>query len=250
MKKTNYSKLLITTINNKKMKKLNYTILAIGIAVCLFACKKSDNVYTSSGAINITNAIVGGGTLTFNGIMQTISVNAYQTLPVNSGQQVISLYVAGKPATATAPAVPAIPYYTSSLNVSNGAFYSLFLSGTYPTVDSLTIKEQAPFLYSDSVYSVRFINLSQGGVPISVNIKGNANGSEASSLSYKAYSTFITHPAIRATPTYVFEFRNATTGTLVTSYTLTTPYFHKVTLALGGVVGGSPSPSVIRDNDY
>jgi hypothetical protein len=237
------------------MKTLIRTTLIFTLATCFFACKKSTDTSTvAAGVLNVTNAVVGGATITLNNNAivssnNTVGVNAYAWLPLASGSIPVNLGVPAKAATPTTPIVPAVPYYNTTLAVDNSSNYSLFLTGTSPsTIESVLIKESYPYAYADSTCGVRFINLAPGSSPVSVNVKGSANGSEVNTLAYKAYSGFVKHPAKKLNPNYIFEFRDATTGALISSYTLTTPYFHNVTLVLRGIVGSSAGVTI--DYDY
>jgi hypothetical protein len=242
------------------MKTLVQTTFILGMAICLLACNKStDTGPTASGVINVTNAVVGGTTVTLtvpNSIVSssnTVGSNAYAWFPLVSGNVQVSLGVPAIAATATTPAISAVNYYSQTLTVDNSTNYSLFLTGTSPaSVESVLIKETYPRAYADSICGVRFINLSSGGNPISVNIKGSANGSEVSSLAYKAYGTFKQYPAKAVNKTILFEIRDAGTGVLLyptngSGYSLNVPYFHNVTLAYRGTGGGV---GIIVNNDY
>jgi hypothetical protein len=239
------------------MKTLIKTTLAVGIVACLYACKQ--NILTpdtNAGAINVTNAVINGSTvnmmageppyLTTNG--NNISSFGYAFIPLPGGQVPIVLSVPAIPASPGTPATPAVTYYTGNLSVNGTSNYSLFLTGvSQAAVDNVLIKETYARTYPDSVYGVRFIHLATGTNPISVDIAGNTNGSEVSSLGYKAYSGFIKHPANNANQSYNFEFRDQASGTLLTSFTLTTPFFHNVTLAFAGSAGNY---TVVQDNDF
>ena len=237
------------------MKTLKTVILIVGICTCFAACKNTTNPGPNAGGVlNITNAVVGGTTITLtsnNSIASTnntIGNNAYASLPLATGNISFNLGIPAIASTPTTPAVPAILYYQNNLDVSSGSNYSLFLTGASPSaLDNILIKENYKQTYADSVCGVRIINLAPGSNPISVNLAGNPNGSEINNLAYKGYSNFVQHPAKNANSTYIFEFRDAASGTLITSYMLNTPYFHNVTLALSGTVG---AVSVICDNDY
>ncbi len=174
------------------MKTLIQAITALSIAICLFGCNKTtDTAPIASGTINVTNVVAGGATITLtnNGIISsnnTVGNNATAWLPLVAGNVPINLGVPAIAATATTPAIPAVTYYSQSLTVDNNTNYSLFLTGASPAaIESVLIKETYPRAYADSVCGVRFINLSPGSNPISVNIKGNINGSEVTSLAYK-----------------------------------------------------------------
>jgi hypothetical protein len=235
------------------MKKLNF-LLASLIAIWAFSsCKKSvDVLQLDGGSINVTNAIVGASTLnmmTPNGVISasnTISANNYAIMPVKSGSNSLSFGLAGVAATSTDPAIPAVVYDTQTVSIDNTSRYSLFLAGTSTSaIDNILIKESYTQIYADSVCGIRFINLAPSSNSINVNLQGSANGSEASNLAYKAYSNFKQYPAKMVNASYIFEFRDATTGNLLATYKLSTPYFHNVTLCLNGFGTG-----VILDKDF
>ncbi|MDB5141646.1 MAG: hypothetical protein JWQ66_359 [Mucilaginibacter sp.] len=242
------------------MKNLTKALFTIGISVSLFACKKSvDPVTLDGGAINITNAVVGGATITFStnssiiSSNNTIGSNSAALLPIASGQTAVTVGVPAVAATATAAAIPAVVYYNQTLTVDKSANYSLFLTGTSVSViDNVLIKENFQRTYADSVCGIRFINLAPGSNPISVNIKGGANASEVTSLAYKAYSNFKQYPAKSVNKTILFEIRDATTGALLyptngSGYTVNVPYFHNVTLVYRG---NGTNVGIILDNNY
>ena len=245
------------------MKSFIKTACAIGIVSCLYACKQNNvNPQPNAGAINVTNAVINGNTINFftnqpsylTSNNNTVSSFGYTFIPIAGGQQQITLNIPAVPAvpaspgTPATPATPAITYYTGTISFNANANYSLFLTGaSQAAVDNVLIKETYPRTYADSVFGVRFIHLATGTDPISVDIAGNANGSEVQSLAYKAYSSFIKHPANNANQTYTFEFRDQASGTLLTSFTLTTPFFHNVTLAFAGSAGNY---TVVQDNDF
>ncbi len=221
------------------MKTIIKTILALSLGICLFACTKSNAVYTKSGAISIVNVVTGGANIYLNNSTGgAVSNNSAATFPLLAGQVQVSL------STLATTTVPSVTYYNQLISMTGTGNISLFLSGPSPAnVDTTRINETYKN-YADSLCGVRFINLAPGSKPISVNLKGNANGSEVNSLAYKSYSSFIPYTAKVANPSYVFEIRDAATGNLITSYTLATPYFHNVTIALRGLTGGSPAAGV------
>jgi hypothetical protein len=232
------------------MKNVKKIALAMGISIYLFACKQEIITIPQTASINVTNAIIGGAKLSLNTDLQTVANNGYGKYILYAGQSQVNLYVPAVAATSIAAAIPAVTYYNETITTVSNGFYSLFLSGASPSqVDATLITETYPYAYVDSLVGVRFINLSPNSNPISVNIKGNTNGSEVASLGYKAYGNFKTYAAKKVNPSYVFEVRDAGTGNLITSYTLTTttPLFHNVTIALRGLIA---SPGIIIDNDY
>lgn len=99
---------------------------------------------------------------------------------------------------------------------------------------------------------VRFINLSAGSAPISVNVQGNANGSTVSSLPYKSLTDFMNFATKTANTQYIFEFRDAASGTLLTTFTWNVVPFKNITLCVIGQEGNPSSVpiSVMQENDF
>ncbi len=114
---------------------------------------------------------------------------------------------------------------SNSITFSGNTIYSYFLSGDISSPDSMLVQDQLPDFGSvkgglDSSAGIRFVNLSKGSASISINIEGRRNGSEVQSLNYKGITEFKKYPADYSVPSYTFEFRDETTGNLLTSYTL------------------------------
>lgn len=154
--------------------------------------------------------------------------------------------------------------FNQSLTLNVNKVYSLFIIGKDTTApDYLFVQDTLPY-HADSSAGIRFANLSTGSNPISVDIKGQANGSEVASLSYKGITSFKGYPTPYTISSYVFEFRDAASGTLLASYTLSgvnngtgtnttanTVRFNNLTLALiGQPSGGVIAQKVIQINNY
>jgi len=217
-------------------------IFIVLITLAAFAGCKQDNVkLTSLTSFNVTNAVVGGNSLLLNNSENSVSGMGYTQFPLSAGQTVVKL--------SDTSMHPAEVYYNKTISTANGSYYSLFLTGSSTSqVDNVLIRETYQN-YADSVSGVRFINLSPGSAPISVDIAGSANGSEESGVAYLSYTTFKRYSATAAEQAagYNFEFRDAATGTLITTITLNPPVFKNVTIALTGV---ETNPSTILINEY
>jgi len=222
---------------DEKMKKINILILLAAIAFA--GCKQNYVVQpVPSVNINVVNAVNGGDVLNLGNSELSVFPYNYTQLPMLSGNQTIKIATGD---------TPPVVYYDQTQNLETYAGYSLFLCGDSPAnVESVFVKDNLA-VFKDSVCAVRFINLMPGSDPISVNISGNANGSEVQSLAYKNLSNFIQHPAKKVNKSYSFDIRDAATGNLLTSYQLTTPFFNEVTIAIAGTTSG---PVIILDNNY
>ena len=222
------------------MKTFKNVLAIILLGGCLYSCKKSDVKLTPLSSLNLTNAVIGDSTVMLNTNTSLVSNNSFGQFGLLAGQSQVKVYAA---------ADPAHPYYNQTLATANGSYYSLFLTGASTgSIDAILIKESYKN-YTDSLCGVRFINLSPDSNPISVDIAGLANGSEVASLAYKAYTTFKQYPATAAASSYNFEVRDAASGNVIATYTLSTPYFHNVTLALTGLVNAATA-NILQVNEF
>lgn len=192
----------------------------------LNACAKSDT-YPGTASLIVTNAVAGNSSLmvdlnskdnpVIGDAPVTISYNAFQEFGNYSGTQTFHLYQYDQ--SKNLPAYPAL--FSITLNLPAGNINSLFLAGTTDKTDTLFVKD-APihFQAADSSMGIRFVNLSPGSGPVSVNMSGVANGSEVASLPYKAITGFKKYPANFSVKSYVFEIRDVASGKLLSSCTI------------------------------
>ena len=111
------------------------------------------------------------------------------------------------------------PVYDLNLDLEQGSMSTLFLVGPADAPDNLLVRDQPPFHAPlDSTMAFRFVNLSPGSGAVSVTIQGQS-GNEADQLSYKGITGFKNYAVRKANNTYVFEFRDGGSGTLLGTYT-------------------------------
>jgi hypothetical protein len=106
------------------------------------------------------------------------------------------------------------------LPLKSGGIYSLFLCGTDTTSpDYLFTTDTLPY-YSpvDSVTGIRFVNLSTGSNPISINLEGSPYGSAVSSLAYKNITDFKQYIDNSTISDYLFVVRDVATGDSLTQF--------------------------------
>lgn len=151
------------------------------------------------------------------------------------------------------------PLYNLDIDLPVGTIHTLFLTGTTSATDTLFTTDVLPYHPpSDSSVGIRFVNLSKGGSPISINIAGAAQHPEISSLAYKGITSFINYPATAAVSDYTFEFRDAASGTLIETYVLSgindafsnTRRFRNLTIALIGIPGDPATQKIILIEAY
>jgi len=108
--------------------------------------------------------------------------------------------------------------FDSVLKFNAGSLYSLFITGVDTTnPDYLFVQDVLPMI-TDSSVGIRFVNLSTGSNPISINLEGNANGSEVAGLPYKGITGFKQYLNNSTTADYMFVVRDATTGDSLTQF--------------------------------
>lgn len=224
------------------MKMTFLSIIMLLSILILVSCKKQDVKLTPLASLLVINTVSDGGNLLLGTNSTPVYNNYSQAYGMLTGSREVKLVD-------TAEGINKI-YYNQMEDFVSGGVYSLFLGGNPDAVNGVFIKEENIPSHTADVFGARVINLIKDGVPISVNLQGSANGSFIRSLKYKAISTFKDVSSIVAEGDKVFEFRNAVTGNLITSFIVPgydLPRFRNITLVFVGAVG---SESIIRTNNY
>jgi hypothetical protein len=222
-------------------------------AIILSSCtKEANNVKpVPISAVNIVNAVIGSNSLIAD-LTGADSVAAYLTTTPQIGYSSFYEYsipsgnvpIAVYQTTDTLNAVFKTGLKNSTLNLQGSKIYSLFLSGQFAaqgSVDTLLTLDNPPYHpATDSSSGIRFVNLSPGSSPVSVNIQGNPNASELSSLSYRNITGFKNYPATANITQYIFEIRDAASGILLTTYNYNLAPYQNITIA----IIGSEDPAV------
>ncbi|HEX9511267.1 MAG TPA: hypothetical protein VF939_12345 [Puia sp.] len=234
------------------MNNIKIIITFLFITTITGACKKS-NSPSGIATINIINAAIH---------FDTIATN-FTSIPVPWYQNQAFIYFGASAEYGLASGQNSILFVSSHdtskvifnglLNLKAGAIYSLYLTGQAPAIDTLFMQDMIP-LYKDSVAGIRFINLSSGSGPISINLQGNISSqTEFSDLIYKKISDFKSYPANSGVGgAYNFEVRDQVTGNLLTTFTWNFSLYRNNTLVIFGTGGpSSTSPiNVFAVNNY
>lgn len=211
------------------MKQIFFRQLPVWIlAFTLLACTKK--TVSPAASLNLINAVPGSTPSLVTNFSGTTPIvwylgalklvygtvdKASQSMTFN-GPQKLAVYL--YPDTTA----HSTPLFNLDLHLKPGTINTLFLTGTKAAPDTLLTTDILPYYpASDSSLGIRFVNLSTGSAPLSVNITGLANGSEAGSISYKGITGFKKYPATANVSQYNFEFRDAASGALLGSYVLT-----------------------------
>lgn len=113
------------------------------------------------------------------------------------------------------------PVLSVEADLQQSGIYSLFLFHEKSNAASVLAKESMPQINRrDSSTHLRFANFSETQ-SISVNIKGESEGSFVANLPFKSMSEFVELEANVSVQDYIFEIRDQATGNLLTSFTTT-----------------------------
>lgn len=256
-------------------------IATSALSLTFAACKKNDDPPQQSAALSIINAVTGADTVVprfnnsylstphyiwgtfvyYNRYVPGIFLNGHNLFATKSGIQPLTIFK--YPDTLSSSR----PLYNLTLNLPVGSIHTLFLTGTAAKPDTMLAVDLPPnYQVSDTSVGFRFVNLSQGAPPISINLQGQANGSEVSSLPYKNITGFKKFAATSDISSYTFEFRDAATGKLIKAFTAngvnndgSDPNYPKnlwrfknYTLALLGLPGetGKAAQTIFLINNY
>jgi hypothetical protein len=213
-------------------------ILFLFLICSIYSCQKSKYNLPDIASLTIVNGVVGGVPVKMFPQNNSISVNNSAKLAVFSGNNEVYVFPVGD---STNPYCSNIKYHANSRYA-----YSLFVGGQKPNTQCKLVQDNIPlFNISDSLFGVRFINLSTNITRCNVTISTTTGVNEVSNLGFMDVTDFKQYSARNANVSYVFQFRNASDNSIVTSYTFSpVPVFSNVTLALGVATNGSPT--VIR----
>lgn len=244
-------------------------LLIVMFSLAIASCKKEETFKASgASALTIVNGVVGNNHLLtnfngdhLNGIYYTGMVAVdYGTASFFThyvGRQPLGLYQLPDTTAGSKPV------FNLTLNLPANTIHTLFLMGTAQDPDELFTTDQLPYhAPSDSTMGIRFVNISKGSDPVSINLAGQANGSEADGIAYKGITPFKNYNASSAVSSYTFEFRDKASGELLgtcvvdginipgDSNTHNIRRFRNFTIAFLGASGGqAPDRALLVDED-
>ncbi|UPK68005.1 DUF4397 domain-containing protein [Chitinophaga filiformis] len=238
----------------------NTFILLVILCVAFLSCNKEDADITGApAAITLVNSVAGSGSdLTMNFSGQNINYidSKRLTYNANDGKQNNGSLTFGVPVNLPIPLIVTLvkdttkPIFSQSITFQPGDIYSLFFGGKPESVSYVLVKDTLPEI-KDSLTAIRFINMSQDLKTVSINLVGQPNGSEVSSLNYMQITGFKTYPAKSTNSSYIFEVRDFATGNFLARYNYNNIARQKhITLIVRGLKPGSPGPSMVRMNNW
>jgi hypothetical protein len=202
-------------------------ITAIICSLLLIACSKKEPVRQGSTSLLIFHGVAGGNYIRTN-FSATAPATFYNLNAIQYGgfHPNANLY-SPVPGTVNINLyhVPdtmpkSEPLFRLQPDLPEGSMHSLFLAGTTAAPESVLVKDEPLSLPAgDSAMGVRFVNLIQDNIPVSINIAAREEGSEVPNLPFKGVTAFKKYDVKMNLADYVFEFRNANTGTILASFT-------------------------------
>ncbi|QEC43482.1 hypothetical protein [Pseudobacter ginsenosidimutans] len=196
------------------------------LMLTLTGCIK-ENPSRQAVSLTVVNAVVGSNTLRPN-FTGTGTIRYIDTWPISYGIFNLSSNLYSREAGITTLGLFQMPdtlakdqpLFNLQLNLPEASIHSLYLTGTVAEPDTMLIRDIVPgYASSDTSMGIRFVNLSKGSDPVTVNLLGQPDGSEAGALAYKKYTGFKKYRVRNGVGKYVFEFRNTVTGNVDATYT-------------------------------
>jgi hypothetical protein len=212
-------------LQNKQVR----STLLFGMAAMTLCCQKTITIpaLPRAAALTVVNAIPGsvpvipiidaGSPITYFNFASPIYYGNFMEYSPPGGDDT-AYVVQGADTLDIGPKSNMLFY--NILNLKPGGIYSLYLCGVDTNApDYLMTTDSIPYYGStDSVMGIRFVNLSTGSNPISINLEGAANGSEVSMLPYKGITAFKQYVNNSSTLDYLFVVRDAATGDSLTQF--------------------------------
>jgi hypothetical protein len=213
--------------------------IVTGFAVLSAACQKTGSIRATSKPVSLTLVNVIPGSEPVIPVLNTSSYNTYYSFANRIGYGNFTEYsppggedttfVVQMDDTLNVGPKSGNTLFYNILDLQPGSIHSLFLTGAdTSSPDFLLTTDSIPFYESeDSVVGIRFVNLSTGSSPISVNLEGSSNGSEVTSLPYKGITSFKQYANNSTTQDYLFVVRDVSTGDSLTQFDfLQTDFFN------------------------
>jgi len=260
------------------MRQIKVMIFVLYIQLLHESCTKETTAVRPQpvSSITVVNAVVGSSPIMvdFNGnstvssyysASQKIGYSSFYEFSVASGTVPFSAFQLSD----TLTPIFKVGDKNNGIVLDPAGIYSLFLCGQLESglpIDTLFTADKLPYHPpTDSSIGIRFVNLSPGSNPISVNIQGQPNGSEIPNLPYKGITSFKNYSAGYAVSKYIFELRDVNSGLILGKYTMnginngainTSNNLYRfrnftiVLKGLSGVTSGSAAQGIFLVNNY
>lgn len=239
------------------MKNIKLLLYILALITC--ACRK-ESTPPKFATVNVVNAAIGAASFKVNYFGKPISwanyTGAVGNLAFGTSQILTGFTLSNNYPLQIVTAADSTKFvFNQTIELSQSESYSLYITGQTGNYESILKTEiDIPYNLSDSVVSVRFINLSPNSPTVNITLASTPLTKEVADLTYKQITNFKTYPIRKVIPagTVTWQVRDAITNAILTSYTLPAtvqqPYttvsaslsrFKSVTLAIKGLVGAT-----------
>lgn len=205
-----------------------FTIGVLFSQFCVAACKQEDQELQRVSSLTLVHAVVNAGTLktNFKGRQPIRYTTANQVnygvwfttggqYTINSKNKELGLFHVPD----TLP--DSQPLFLVPIDANTAPIQTLFLTGTLQNPEYRTVNEQLPRLSpADSLVGVRFVHLAPDQPAVDVYIRGSNSPQQEISYLDKISNNFHMLSAKKGTPPYVFEFRDAISGQVLSEFSL------------------------------
>lgn len=240
--------------------KKNITASKIGslfvMLIILFSCEKNQEIVGTIpiAKVNVINAVVTSG----SNVKASVADKEMSWSNIGGslgGFDISKLFIVPTDRNTIFKVAPVSDttklWYDHVTKLNAGKVYTLYLSGTPGAVKTLLHEETSfpseiisdiskPNPATDSIVNIRFVNLSQSGPKIDINISGRST-SEVTDLGYQQFSDFKTYPAANNIDIINFEIRKSSDKQLLMTYSYNVPFFLNRSVAL--VIKGIYNPT-------
>jgi hypothetical protein len=231
--------------------------IKLGVGVCsalVVSCVKTNGL-SGSAALNIVNAVNLSNPLVTN--FTPLNPKGGAENPLQYYATANQIGFAGSYESGSYPGIvdlslsqiddTSIDLWQGQLNLPSGSIHTLFFAGDTLSMDTLLSTDLIPYYPAgDSVAGLRFVNLVQNGLAISVNIQGNPpTQTEFSDLGFKQISAFKQYSANSNIPGYyTFEIRYQLSDSLLSVFTWNYAIFKNQTVVIAGSQTNDNSPII------
>lgn len=227
------------------MKTVKNYLLYASILYIFCACEENESNVPQASTIRIVHAIQDIGTIDLRGFEGSIPFIGTNTIRYGSNFRFTLAVNTPTDFTITPESDTLNTVFSEIIKLEDaGEIYSLFLLGDSTRVTSLLLRDEITN-YQDSIYGVRFINLSTDSEPVTVrNIALDTAGVRdttviASDIDFRSFTQFSQYEATSRIENHTFQYLD-TEGNILASSTvprfffIDPPYFRNTTLALIG----------------
>lgn len=232
------------------------TIGSLFVMLIVFSCEKSNEIIGTIpiAKVNVINAVVTSG----SNVRASVADKEMSWSNIGGslgGFDISKLFIVPTDRNTIFKVAPVSDttklWYDKLTKLNAGKTYTLYLSGVPGAVNTLLHEEtnfpseiiddiSKPNPVTDSIVNIRFVNLSQSGPKVDVNISGNSIN-EASDLGYQQFSDFKAFPATYKFSSINFEIRKSSDKQLIMTYSYNVPFFLNRSVAL--VIKGIYNPT-------